>query len=383
MKERIVIWGVGNIGKLAFYYYQEKGEIVCFIDSNSNLWGEKMFGVPIYSPNYLEYMNNIKIVLAVHQKKEMIQEQLLKQYHIEQCITFDVMEEVIELYHDDGTKKQDEIIIEYEGGLGNQMFQYAFGRCFQKRGCKVTADISTYYHVGRREFVLKRVFCDVRCRAADIALKWKYKKESLLFVEKSIYEEDKKMADLTFLHCTKGYFSGYWQSETFAAMVEKELREEFRFPEKKEEKLIAIVEQIESQCAVSVHVRRGDYLNRKSQEIMGGICTMAYYRKAIKYMMEYFPRIVFYFFSEDVEWCRENFSDIPAVFVDRRLFDFYEDWYDMYLMSCCKHNIIANSTFSWWGAWLNSTSDKVVIAPKKWVNVCDLIDICPYNWIRM
>ena len=188
MKERIVIWGVGNIGKLAFYYYQEKGEIVCFIDSNSNLWGEKMFGVPIYSPNYLEYMNNIKIVLAVHQKKEMIQEQLLKQYHIEQCITFDVMEEVIELYHDDGTKKQDEIIIEYEGGLGNQMFQYAFGRCFQKRGCKVTADISTYYHVGRREFVLKRVFCDVRCRAADISLKWKYNKECLLFVEKSIYE---------------------------------------------------------------------------------------------------------------------------------------------------------------------------------------------------
>ena len=91
----------------------------------------------------------------------------------------------------------------------------------------------------------------------------------------------------------------------------------------------------------------------------------------------------FIFFSNDMEWVKRNYNIENAIYVNSTLFDNYQDWYDMYLMSMCKHNIIANSTFSWWGAWLNSNKEKIVIAPNKWVNLCDYKDIYPDDWIKM
>ena len=91
----------------------------------------------------------------------------------------------------------------------------------------------------------------------------------------------------------------------------------------------------------------------------------------------------FYFFSDDIEEIKEHYKMDNAVYVEKAMFDGYEDWYDMYLMSICKHNIIANSTFSWWGAWLNRHEDKIVIAPEKWINSCDYQDIYPKGWMQM
>lgn len=383
MKDTIIIWGAGDIGKQAYYYYKNKGYIKCFIDNNTKLQGSRISGVPVKEPDYLKTVNDVKIILAVRRRREEIQKQLLEQYHITRFILFDISEEIIEICRENDPKNAKEIIIEYEGGLGNQMFQYAFSKCFMKRGCEVTADISTYYYPGRRKFVLNKVFGQTDIFPANISLKWNYKKNNLVYCEKSIYEEVNKQAQLQLLNNSEGYFIGYWQSYEYVSRVEQELRKDFTFTLLKEKKLKSMEEQIKSVCAVSVHVRRGDYLLRKSQEIMGEICTSLYYENAIRYVCEHIPDAVFFIFSDDIEWCRERFKNLHAVFSDASIYDHYEDWYDMYLMSCCKHNIIANSTFSWWGAWLNKNTKKIVIAPSRWLNVCDMVDICPNEWIRL
>lgn len=383
MKDKIVIYGAGDVGKLAYFYYSGRCEILCFIDGNSLLWGKRQFDIPIYEPDCLSSLGDVKIVLAIRRNKEIIQKQLFDKFGLSRCISFDVLEEVVEVCGEKNEETEDEVIIEYEGGLGNQMFQYAFGRCFKKKGVKVTADTTTYYLIGRRKFVLDSIFRNIDVTPVDIAKKNKYRKESLVFCEQNIYESCVKEADLDMLKLSKGYFMGYWQSSKYVSLVEQELREEFCFPDVKEDKLNILSDQIRNQCSVAVHVRRGDYLERKTQELMGDICTMEYYQKAFEYMLERIPEAKFYFFSEDIEWCRNHFNNLDAVFVDRMMFDEYEDWYDMYLMSACRHNIIANSSFSWWGAWLNNTNDKVVIAPKKWLNCCEIVDICPSDWILM
>ena len=128
---------------------------------------------------------------------------------------------------------------------------------------------------------------------------------------------------------------------------------------------------------------RGDYLEGSAKGAWGEVCTLYYYRRAMEYLKEKNRVSIVYFFSNDMQWVKENLMLKDAVYVEREMFDAYEDWYDMYLMSLCKDNIIANSSFSWWGAWLNQNPDKVVIAPKVWNNLCDYQDICPPDWVRI
>ena len=134
---------------------------------------------------------------------------------------------------------------------------------------------------------------------------------------------------------------------------------------------------------VSVHIRRGDYLLPENQALFGNICTYEYYEKAIRYMRENVPNIRFVFFTNDSEWVKENFNMSDGFFAN----DYYEqempDYYDMYMMSQCKHHIIANSTFSWWGAYLGKNKDKIVIAPSKWMNGKETRDIYQSDWIKL
>lgn len=143
------------------------------------------------------------------------------------------------------------------------------------------------------------------------------------------------------------------------------------------------LELMEKRNAVAVHVRRGDYLSKENNNIFGNICTDAYYLQAIETMARMVENPLFIFFSNEIEWVRKNFPINDAIYVCQSDFNAYEDWYDLYLMSKCKHNIIANSSFSWWGAWLNNYKNRQVIAPQKWVNYDALTDICPEEWIRI
>ncbi|MCI6689512.1 MAG: alpha-1,2-fucosyltransferase, partial [Clostridiaceae bacterium] len=140
-------------------------------------------------------------------------------------------------------------------------------------------------------------------------------------------------------------------------------------------------EQISQNYSVSVHVRRGDYLN---YSYLQGICTPHYYEQAMQFFREkYRGKVKFYIFSNDIEWAENNFSEADCVIVEGN--SGKDSFRDMQLMSLCKHNIVANSSFSWWGAWLNQNKEKIVIAPNKWINqeVEEKIDVIPDDWVKM
>lgn len=386
MRDKIIIFGAGKWGGMAYLYYRTQCEVLCFVDNCKELWGNSLEGIGIYGPEKLRKVDlaEVKIVIANKRRKKQIQEQLYSDYGIRRSIIFEIKDNVEDfqiLY--DKEKLSDEIIIEYEGGLGNQMFQYAFAKCFMVRGKFVTGDTSTYYNIGRRKFALDKVFPRINIIQCSVIQKRNYIDYCENIEEVSIHTVDEYEADAKLLTKERGFFQGYWQSSKYAEQVRKELKSDFVFCKKCDIGLEKIRKQISSQNAVSVHIRRGDYLTQKSLHVFGGICTIEYYKKAIEKMRQQVSDLIFYFFSDDIEWTRQNLEYANSIYVEPQMFDDYEDWYDMYLMSLCKHNIIANSTFSWWGAWLNDNENKIVIAPYKWMNICAIRDIYPTGWTKL
>jgi hypothetical protein len=176
------------------------------------------------------------------------------------------------------------------------------------------------------------------------------------------------------------YLHGYWQSEKYFADIEAQLRQDFAFPALTGRN-VEFASELESELSISLHVRRGDYLNLAAHTV----CSQEYYQAAVKEMIRKVsgdPRI--YVFSDDPEWARQNLKfSVPTQVVDHN--SGAADFEDMRLMSLCKHNIIANSSFSWWAAWLNANADKNVIAPKAWFGDPKLNnpDITPDSWQRI
>lgn len=160
------------------------------------------------------------------------------------------------------------------------------------------------------------------------------------------------------------YLAGYWQSWELVDAVATELRNDFRFREAPAGKDLEVLRQIEAcgENAVSLHVRRGDYTLAAEGNIA---LPVDYYNAAIRHFQSLLAKPVFFVFSDDIAFTRENLpAGIAAVFVDHN--DNASSHQDMRLMSACRHHIIANSSFSWWGAWLNPRPDKIVYAPKHW-----------------
>ena len=179
MGKKIVIFGAGEWGKMAYYYYKDKGEIECFVDNSHDLWGKKINGVNVCDPQILGQINlrDIQIVIANKWKSEQIFEQLHEHFGVSECIIFS-METVVEEYvaPDQENDADDECIISYKGGLGNQMFQYALAKCLMVKGRRVTGDVSFYYQIGMRDFILEDVFPTVSIIKCNVALKKRYKK---------------------------------------------------------------------------------------------------------------------------------------------------------------------------------------------------------------
>ena len=176
------------------------------------------------------------------------------------------------------------------------------------------------------------------------------------------------------------YFDGYWQDERYFAACREKVLKAFTFPAFKCAENLSLLEKLDEN-SVSLHVRRGDYIGNNLYQ---GICDLDYYRTAIEKMCSYVTPSLFCVFSNDIEWCREHleqYINAPVVYVTWNTGA--ESYRDMQLMSCCAHNIIANSSFSWWGAWLNQNSDKVVIAPKKWLNMEECHFALPASWIKI
>lgn len=375
---KVVIYGAGNVGKDIYIQLCKYSDIkiIDWIDKNNDRYNYPYFTV--HNASILPKLEYDIILIAVLRegvatsiKNDIIQFGCPKEKIVWKKVvkvTDQLMSETVG-YN----------IVKILGGLGNQMFQYAFYRSLQERGQKVTANIDFFAIYNKRDFELPQVFPKAKLRY-DEEKKFESYKNSLSFHE--FYQETADGAyDAEVYKKTDCSFSGYWQTEKYFADIVEKIREEFKF-EPKEAGLIQLAERIRSEKnSVSLHVRRGDYL--ETPEIYGNICTIEYYDKAIKYMKEKLQNPIFYVFSDDLEWTKENINLPSPIYICGTLFEDYQNWYDMFLMSCCHHNIIANSSFSWWGAWLNPNDDKLVVSPDKWLNGEETRDIWCDNWIRI
>jgi len=391
MRKSIIIWGAGIWGDIAFHYYNKKGSILCYIDNDQRKWGQILNGIEICPPEILK-SRKAHVVLAVKYGVQNIIKQL-KECDIESYTRFQAMEEVYS-EQDGGIEREvyeDTCIVAFSGGLGNQMFQYAFLRNLELSGKKVMADLKAYSN-GTLNFLLTDIFRNIKLELCTEKQKQelveKNAKEIGRAVKFLIYSESyeygiTKNADLSLLDISGGIFYGMHQNCVFPERVRKELLEDFFFTNVREDKLKRLRDSIAEKNTVSVHIRRGDYLTENNKWFYGGICTEEYYKSAFVYIEQKIGKCTLCFFSNDIKWVKEKYDIEDAIYIEEGMFDDYQDWYDMYLMSVCRHNIIANSSFSWWGAWLNQNEDKIVIAPKKWINIYEYEDIYPKQWVQI
>lgn len=286
-------------------------------------------------------------------------------------------------------------IVNILGGLGNQMFQYTLALALEKRcqpGTVVRIDPRAFkgypIHNG---YELKRIFgvkipeATVRevTRIAYPFLNYRiWQLCRLLPKRKTIKYEWKSMAydERVFADTREEYLIGYWQTERYFRPFRQDIIRAFAFPPfETGSQNEALGEELKQKCSVAVHIRRGDYLKISNTS---GICTIDYYQKAIARIKKLVIPDIFIIFSDDIDWCMEQFGAIIGN-ADIRFVNWNkgrESYRDMQLMSLCKHNIIANSSFSWWGAWLNQNPDKIVIAPSRWMNSEGWSEIIPEDW---
>ena len=289
-------------------------------------------------------------------------------------------------------------IVKVIGGLGNQMFQYALYLSlkdkFQNERILIDKRLFNSYKL-HNGFEIDRVFhLDSVEYATQDEIKlvtfnvWNYKMQRIARrilprLETEFIEENEFFYDNNVFNKGDLYYEGYWQNYNYFKEIGSLIRNSFQF--KNDLSLVNsnLLNEISNEVqSVSIHVRRGDYLNHKT---FGGICNLNYYLNAIEYVKNIFHNPIFYFFSNDFTWCRDVLlpliGDSKYFFID---WNTKQDSYiDMQLMSYCKFNIIANSSFSWWGAWLNANPNKIVIAPKLWWQLFKTDDVVPDDWVRL
>ena len=279
-------------------------------------------------------------------------------------------------------------VVQVIGGMGNQMFQYAFARAI---GDDVKLDITTFDKYKTWDYLLD-VFNIKENYATDAELdQIKHKSKSkfpklirkMLGISKFKSNEIKE-TDLSFNKellqpRDVAYYVGYFQCEKYFKDIRTKLLEEFSLRKKLDNKNIDMLKQINSTNAVAIHVRRGDYVELQH---VHGLCNLDYYKRGIDYICKHVENPHFFVFSDDMDWVKNNLEISSHVtYVD--INDKYSGYFDLELMKNCKHNIIANSSFSWWGAWLNENPDKIVIAPKQWFANGNKIDIVCDDWIKL
>ncbi|RZK58391.1 MAG: alpha-1,2-fucosyltransferase [Pedobacter sp.] len=176
------------------------------------------------------------------------------------------------------------------------------------------------------------------------------------------------------------YFGG-WHTQKYFSGVKEDLLTTFKFDRFIDKENIATLVKIKNTNSVALHVRRGDYMNEANINLFGRVCTKAYFEKAINTLNKKVLSPHYFIFSNDIEWVKQNLVFERATFVNHNLGA--DSWKDMCLMSECKHNIISNSTFSWWGAWLNKHQDKVVISPSRFLNDDQRTDVYPSDWLKI
>lgn len=289
------------------------------------------------------------------------------------------------------------LTIKFWGGLGNQMFQYALYKALRIRhpDVKVKADLFHYSEWSQaRKFELESFGLKIdACSKKDIEKLLHYNTRSNFplykiwrffvravnnFFGRYYFEKADGVFDEKVLDLRESYIEGYWQNQKYFSDIRNELLEDFAFDTTKlSSEYVRILDEIRSCNSVSVHVRRGDYM--KFPDIYCGVCTLEYYKNAMEYIAGNVENPKYFMFTDDPVWARENFGENVTVVHD----DSAETGImDMFMMTQCRHNIIANSSFSWWGAWLNQNPGKIVVAPNKWFANSERTDQICDDWVK-
>lgn len=296
------------------------------------------------------------------------------------------------------------ICIQLSGGLGNQMFQYACGRSLAyKHQTDLVFDVSRLNKQRITRGITIRSFeLDIfKINASEVSKKDLKKLKPFIYrivntfnikiglkgIQTLKYFIENKYSynagiEQTTIDC---FLSGYWQSPRYFQAIDTMLRDEFKFPTALNNVNHEWMDAILNTNSVGLHIRRTDFVNNISHDIHG-ICSMEYYKSAIEFISDKIKDPFFFIFSDDIEWAKENLKlTYPCSFISGNKGN--KSYIDMQLMSACKHNIIANSSFSWWGAWLNNYQDKIIIAPNSWFTDetmnSQIMDLIPKEWIRM
>ena len=285
-------------------------------------------------------------------------------------------------------------------GLGNQMSQYAF--YLQKKNISNTTrflferksgvihngfELDAVFGIDYKHTLFNRFIYLIYRVAA-------YKKHTIIIwpihlifklVGIKVIDENREY-DFIQAHLNKKYglrfYVGGWHAEKYFINVRDNVLNAFQF---KMHNLGAMnlnmLEYITSVNSVSIHIRRGDYLDAQNYHVFGSVCTIGYYEKAIEHINNFLKNPIFFIFTNDILWARQNFIGIEYVFVDFNTGKW--SWRDMFLISKCKHHINSNGSFSWWSAWLDQKHEKMVIVPERYIAYKDLKDIYPDNWIKI
>ncbi|MCW3081268.1 alpha-1,2-fucosyltransferase [Segetibacter sp.] len=289
------------------------------------------------------------------------------------------------------------IIVQLKGGLGNQLFQYAAGLSLAKHhNVEVKVDISELQQPDKEIGTIRAYELNGIIRPPAIASQKevesitkqnvfkKYLEKLTPSHKRTIYNEKQFQFDKNFFNSGKNlYLKGYRQSEKYFKSIEQHVRHDFQL----QPGLLTEVEGFEKDLrlknSVSIHIRRGDYKNSVVQNYHGTL-NENYYQKSIDQISAITQDPAFFIFSDDINWVKNNLKfEKPVVFVSGTISKSH--YQDFYLMSLCKHNITANSSFSWWAAWLNSNPLKQVIAPHKWFSnpKPDIRDLIPDVWHKL
>jgi hypothetical protein len=289
------------------------------------------------------------------------------------------------------------IVVELRGGLGNQMFQYALGRRLAlERNTQLKMDLYWFKHEEQRHYELNAFNIQAEFATTEEVNRLRnfsknrylhnafstYQNHLNEYKRREIEEKTPGSFDPNVLnaprHC---YLIGYWQSERYFGQIAPKIRQEFTLKEPLSEPDQTLANEIQGNAnSVSVHIRRGDY----SSGLTGHwVCTLDYYQRAIQYIKSQTVSPHFYFFSDDIGWVKESFPHSgQETFIEPRIEN--KGFVDMFLITQCRHHINANSSFSWWGAWMGEQDNSIVIVPNQWfLNRPYPEDLVPARWLRL
>lgn len=291
------------------------------------------------------------------------------------------------------------VVVKLMGGLGNQLFQYAAALSLSRHhqvplkldvsfldefdGANFTKRYYELHHFNIQKDVVSAVDKSKFVKPTGALAKLLFKIRKGIYGYQHWQEQGHAFQPAFFASSSQVYLEGYFQSEQYFEQIEGLLRQQLQFKAVLDSRNEELQKAMQGGQSVAIHVRRGDYVSNAHTHAHHGVCGIDYYEQAIAYIHAQVENPVFYVFSDEPEWAEQNLPLSKAVFIQHNTgADSYKD---MQLMSSCAHHIIANSSFSWWGAWLNPSPTKVVIAPQKWFASPDLDtqDLIPKKWIRL